>query len=108
MKTRLIQSLLAVSALAMLGGCDTEQVATTCRAAGGGIPFAAKYVLTSAPAPAGSACAKTGELLALSSYDPPEAKLPSLAIAVSDVTTYPADGSAPALAVGEFTEKTPR
>jgi hypothetical protein len=105
MKTRLFQSLVAASALVLLGGCDTEQAATTCRAAGGGVPFAAKYIPQGAAAPAGSTCASPGQALALSSYDPPNAARPSLAIAVSDITTYPTDGSAPAIAAGEFTEK---
>lgn len=108
MKTRLIQSLLAVSALAVLGGCDTEQLATTCRAAGGGHPFASKYISTGTPAPAGSACSSRGQLLALSSYDPPDADRPTIAIAIADADfpTYPTDGSQPAIAVGTFTEKT--
>jgi hypothetical protein len=106
MKTRLFQSLLAVSALVLLGGCDTEQAATTCRAAGGGLPFASKYLPVGAAAPADSACASPGNLLALSSYDPPEAVRPSVAIAIydADFPTYPTTGN-PAIAVGEFTEK---
>jgi hypothetical protein len=103
MKTRLIQSLLAVSSLVLLGGCDTEQVATTCRAAGGGTPFAAKYIPTGGSAT--GACLSPGEDLALSSYDPPGANVPSLAIAVSNITAYPVGGT-PAIAVGEFTEQT--
>ncbi len=102
MKTRLFQSLVAASALVLLGGCDTEQAATTCRAAGGGVPFAAKYM--PAGGTATGACDLPGELLALSSYDPPDANRPTLAIAVSEIPTYPA-GQAPAIAVGEFTEK---
>ena len=102
MKKQLVQSLVAASALVLLGGCDTEQAATTCRAAGGGLPFAAKYI------PAGGtqtgACDLPGELLALSSYDPPDANRPSLAIAVSEIPTYVA-GQDPAIAVGEFNEK---
>jgi len=107
MKMRLVQSLVAASALVLLGGCDTEQAATTCRAAGGGLPFASKYTLVSGTAPAGSACASPGNLLGLSSYDPPNAARPSVAIAIADAEfdTYPTDGSAPAIAVGEFTEK---
>ena len=103
MKKCLLQSLVAASALALLGGCDTEQAATTCRAAGGGLPFAAKYMPVGGTAT--GACDLPGELLALSSYDPPNANRPTLAIAVSEIETYPTDGSAPAIAVGEFTEK---
>jgi len=103
MKTRLFQSLVAASALLVLGGCDTEQAATTCRAASL-VPFATKFTPTTA-VPAGTACASPGQLIALASYDPPGASLPSLAVSLSDITTYPLDGSDPAIAQGQFTAK---
>src|SRR4051812_41836659 len=109
MKTRLFQSLLAVGALSLLAGCDTEQEAVTCRAAGGGTPFAAKFIPVVAAAP-GTPCVETGRLLALGSYDPPGASRPSLAIGVSGTTAYPIAPDPQAgqvrLAQGEFTEKT--
>jgi hypothetical protein len=91
MKTRLIQSLLAASALSLLAGCDTEQEAVTCRAAGGGVPFSAKFVPVGA-VPTGR-CLETGRLLALGSYDPPGATVPSLAIGVEGTTAYPTTGA---------------
>jgi hypothetical protein len=110
MKTRLIQSLIAVGALSMLAACENEQEAVTCRAAGGGTPFAAKFVPAGTPAPAGTVCESPGTFLALGSYDPPGVTVPSLAIGVDGTDAYPVAPDPQAgqvrLAQGEFTAKT--
>ncbi|MBF5043720.1 hypothetical protein FGE12_15085 [Aggregicoccus sp. 17bor-14] len=104
MKTRLMKSLLAVGALSLLGGCDTEQAAVTCRAASANIPFAVKY--TPVGTPAAGCDVSPGELMQLSTYAPPTGERPSIAIGPGNALTFDADGNVTStgnkFAVGAF------
>ena len=98
MKTRLMKSLLAVGALSLLGGCDTEQAAVTCRAASANVPFAVKYTPVGTPA---TGCAVSpGETMQLASYAPPTGDRPTLAIGPADALSTGSTGDT--FAIGAF------
>jgi hypothetical protein len=104
MKTSLMKSLLAVGALSLLGGCDSDQPVTTCRAAGGGVPFAVKNTLVERGANCTDAQIVPGQLVSLASYDAPGSAVTTLAAGVEGIPAYTTAGI-PQLAQGEFTAK---